>query len=63
MIVPLSDFSAQRTYRMGLMLPSADISIDTAVAAGRNLVAIGGGFERSYPGRAQYNLPIDMYLI
>ena len=41
MTIPLRDFSAQRTYRMGRMLPAADISTHTTVAAGRNLAAIG----------------------
>ena len=48
---------------MGRMLPAEDISPHTTVAAGRNLAAIGGGSARSYPGRAQSNVTIDMSLI
>ena len=48
---------------MGRMLPAEDISPHTTVAVGRNLAAIGGGFGRNYPGRAQPNLTIDMSLI
>ena len=48
---------------MGRMLPAADISTHTTAAAGRNLAAIGGGSARSYPGRAQSNLTIDIFLI
>ena len=63
MLIPLRGFSAQRTYCLGLMLPAADISTHTAAAAGRNRAAIGGGSARSYPGRAQSDLTIDMSLI